>query len=116
MMDRILSPDTTRLDATVFREQASYDHIKLTSLTVGHAFKFFQDLDRYESRYKTSVPAPTLVSDRVRDEILVEAPHVTITEFYGLENSIALMGRIVFWMRTKSRSFKLRDRDTRCFY
>jgi hypothetical protein len=86
MMDRILRPDTTRLDATVYREQASYDHIKLTSLTVGHAFKFFQELDRYESRYKTSVPAPTLVSDRVRDEILVEAPHVTISDFYGLEN------------------------------
>jgi hypothetical protein len=38
------------------------------------AFRFFQDIDKYESRYKAAIPAATLVADRVRDEIFNEVP------------------------------------------
>jgi hypothetical protein len=40
----------------------------------------------YESRYKAAIPAATLVADKVRDEILNEAPGLGVTEFYNLEN------------------------------
>jgi hypothetical protein len=68
MMDRILRPNAGRIEATIYREQPNYDYVKLGSLMAASAFRFFQDIDKYESRYKAAIPAATLVADRVRDE------------------------------------------------
>jgi hypothetical protein len=44
MMDRILRPDAGKIEATIYREQPNYDHVKLGSLTAASAFRFFQEL------------------------------------------------------------------------
>jgi hypothetical protein len=50
------------------------------------AFKFFQEIDKCESRHRAEIPAAITVTDRVPDEILIEALMLGITDFYTLEN------------------------------
>ena len=73
---------------TVVSNQASYDHIKLTSLNVQAFEKFIELIRIYQFKYRIMLVIPPLISDRIR-RILVNliryemGKNISETEFYS---------------------------------
>jgi hypothetical protein len=86
LLGRVLHTRRNSEIPKLYKEQESYDQIRLNALTVPAAFKFYQDIDRYESKFGIPIPGATQVSDRVRDQLLVEHTHITVRKFYLLKN------------------------------
>jgi len=61
---------------TVHRELPDYSKIRFSRFSVAHAFVFFEAIDQYKRINRHTVPAASLVSDQVRDQIVVCNPYI----------------------------------------
>jgi hypothetical protein len=65
----------------------SFDHIALNELTIPSCIKFFNDVHRYQSKHKVSLPVATLLSDEVIEHLVSRNRNIDEAGFYDLKVS-----------------------------
>ena len=69
-MKQLAEQTDTEKNRLVMYQQQPFDHIKLVKLDIPSDVKFMEDLANYQSMYGIALPAPTLVSPKIREIII----------------------------------------------
>jgi hypothetical protein len=90
--DSIINRVTAEADnvgdnVTLTRTAPSYADIKLEYLTMSAIVKFIDAVNKYRIAYNIQLPVTTLVSDRVREQIIAHNKRMTSTQFYGMSSA-----------------------------
>jgi hypothetical protein len=67
----------------VTAEQPSFNHIKLETLSMEDIITFVDDVTEYESAHSLNLPASTLISSKVRDQIIAHNPGLNERKFHS---------------------------------
>lgn len=80
----INSAEDAKVDVQITRPQPRFDHIKLESLHMEKIIRFIDETVEYQSAYSIKLPVGTLLSPKVRDQLLAHNKELTDKKFYEL--------------------------------
>ena len=85
ILERIAqAADAPRVQVTMMSKQPKYDQIRLEYLTPRAIFKFIDEVNEYQIAYGIVLPVPTLISNKIRDNLMARHRGLTLTKFYNL--------------------------------
>jgi hypothetical protein len=74
----------------IYRQQPSFDHIKLLKANIWSVVRFVKNVDEYEAANNTLLPMATLINEIIRKRIIAKSSVITESNFYKIDREVLL--------------------------
>jgi hypothetical protein len=76
--------DKPRYEVVMTQSPPKYDHIRLESLSLKSVLRFVNQINEHQIAHGVRLPVPTLVSEKVREQLIARRKKLTRVKFYAL--------------------------------